>query len=101
MSVEPAIVVTIKDSKSKLPAAEGATGYVRDGSYVDSLRTGGSNGRGVPISLKAADERPGLYTVVVIKDGYQTWKKERVRVWKDECHVLTVSLTADLVSLTE
>ncbi len=72
-------------------------GYARDGSYVDSLRAYGSNGQGVLLSLRGANERPGTYTVVILKDGYQTWKKEDVRVRADECHVRTVSLTAELI----
>jgi predicted lipoprotein with Yx(FWY)xxD motif len=100
-SVEPAIDVEIRDSESGLPAAELATGYVRDGDYVDSLRTARGNGQGVPLSLQAADERPGVYTVVVIKDGYQTWRKDGVRVGRDECHVRTASLIADLVPTTK
>ena len=95
-SEEPAIEVVIRDSGSGLPAAEGATGFVRDGSYVDSLRTYGGN-----LSLRAANERPGVYTVVVLKDGYQTWQKQGVRVGRDECHVKTVSLNADLVQATK
>ena len=96
-SVEPAIEVRVRVSESGLPAAEGATGYVQEGSYLDSLQTYGFDGQGVPLSFRAADERPGVYTVVVIKEGYVTWKKERVHVWNDECHVLTVTLSADLV----
>jgi len=100
-SIEPAIEVQVRDVESGLPAAERATGYVQDGSYVDSLQTYGSNGQGVPLSFRAADERPGIYTVVVIKEGYQTWKREGVRVDRDECHVQTRSLTAALVPTTE
>lgn len=82
LTVEPAIEVVVKDSKSGLPAAEGAIGYVSDGDYLDSLRTSGS------LHMRAANERPGLYTVVVIKNGYRTWKKEGVIAIRDECHVL-------------
>lgn len=101
LSIEPAIEVRIRDAESGLPAAEGATGYVSDGSYLDSLRTAASNGQGVLLSLQAADERPGVYTVVVLNDGYQTWKREGVRVTEDECHVQTVRLDAELVQTTK
>jgi hypothetical protein len=100
-SIEPGIIVRIRDSKSKLPAAEGASGYVRDGSYVDSLRTAEGDAQGVLISLQAAFERPGVYTIVVVNDGYQTWKKDGVKVGSDECHVRTVYVTADLVKVTK
>jgi hypothetical protein len=42
-----------------------------------------------------------VYTVVVMKSGYQTWKRDGVRVDHDECHVLTVTLDANLVKLAE
>ena len=100
-SIEPAIEVRVRDAESGLPTAEGATGYVQDGSYVDSLRAYGFNGQGVQLSFRAANERPGVYTVVVIKSGYQTWKKDGVRVSRDECRVQTRSLTADLMPTTK
>ncbi len=94
MDIKPAIVVRIRDSVSKLPITEGATGYVREGSYLDSLRTYAGTGQ-------AASERRGVYTVVVMNNGYQTWKKDGVRVRRNQCHVETVTLNADLVRTTE
>jgi len=100
LDLKPAIVVKIRDAASQLPAADGATGYVRDGSYVDSLEAYGETEAGL-LSMQAARERPGTYTVIVMKDGYQTWERQAVKVGHDVCHVQTVTLTADLVSTTE
>jgi hypothetical protein len=94
--LRPAIAVKIEDSVSKLPIEHGVSGYVRDGDYVDSLRVFDGFSKGI-----AATERPGVYTVVVMKSGYQTWKRDGVRVDHDECHVLTVTLDANLVKLAE
>jgi hypothetical protein len=87
-------------SFSRVVKADGATGYVKDGSYVDSLQAYGERD-GVLSSMDAAFERPGTYTVVVMKDGYQTWERQAVKVGHDVCHVQTVTLTANLVSTTE
>jgi len=42
-------------------------------------------------------ERPGTYRVEVTASGYAPWTKSNVRVEEDDCHVITVELTAELV----
>jgi hypothetical protein len=85
--------VTVVDSLSGLPAAEGATLLTYDvdfGGYrVDSI-VGQSN----TDVLRGAD-RKGLYTVVVRKEGYRDWVKSNVRV-EGDCTTQTVSLTAKM-----
>jgi len=97
-SVEPAVVVEIRDARTGASLAASATGVVRDNSYVDSLRP--HEGRGTaPFALTsraAADERPGTYSVQVYSPGYRMWAREGVRVTRDECHVRTQRLTAGL-----
>lgn len=93
-SIEPGIVVEIRNAATNAPIADGATGYVRDGAYVDSL-TAHSND-----SLQAAFERPGTYEVFVHHDGFRDWHTSGVRVKADECHVRTVRVVASLDSLT-
>jgi hypothetical protein len=98
-SVEPAIVVEIRDARTGAPIAEGARGVVRDGAYVDSLApyafTGASPS--TMYSRRAADERPGRYAVEIIHyPAYQTWTATDVRVERGECHVSTVTLQARL-----
>jgi hypothetical protein len=101
-SVEPALVVEIYDDGTGLPAADGATGWVRDGDYVDELRPHEFLGTDEPVlvSLSAADERPGRYDVSVEKAGYERWTRTDVRVRSGVCNVRTVRLRADLVPAT-
>ncbi|HEX2077198.1 MAG TPA: hypothetical protein VHG08_05800 [Longimicrobium sp.] len=93
--VHPAIVVQVRDAATQAPAASGATGVVRDGSFTAQLRQTlpGENA----LELRGAEERAGTYTVTIDKPGYQQWKQERVRVRDGSCHVQTVTLQASLV----
>lgn len=94
-SVEPGIVVQVRDAVTQAPAAFGATGVVSDGSFTAQLRQGQSGENA--LEMHGADERAGTYTVTVDKPGYQQWKQERVRVRNGRCHVETVTLQASLV----
>ena len=76
--VYPAIVVEIRDGFDDAPLAESARGLVQEGEFVDSLRPYGSVGNGVLISRAAADERSGVYTVIVEHDGYLQWRADGV-----------------------
>ena len=49
---------------------------------------------GMPIF--AVLERPGTYTVVVSKPGYQDFRIDNVVVARDVCHVITVAIDARL-----
>lgn len=96
--VRDAVVVEVRDAATGAPAAQGASGWVRDGGYVDSLRIGGWE-TGDPASahqLSAAPERPGRYEVVVHKDGYREWRRSGVRVGRSTCGVEPVNLHAQL-----
>ena len=95
----PAIVVTVTDSVTGDPTAEGAFGAIREGSYIDSLRPSAYDGEGRLISLQAGGERPGTYAVVVGKSGYETWLRVDVQVESNQCHVETVALEARLKRL--
>lgn len=92
-NIEPGIVVEIRDAATSASIAGGATGYVRDEGYVDSL-TAHTNS-----SLQAALERPGIYEIVVHHEGFQDWRKTGVGVSADECHVRTVRVVALMDSL--
>ncbi len=95
-SVEPGIVVAIRDARDGAPLAAGARGAVREGSYTDSLRPAVGTGEGVLLSRAAAFERPGTYVVTVAHPGYAAWERRGVRVLQGDCHVETVHLVADL-----
>lgn len=97
-SVEPAIRVEVRDATAGTPAAEGASGLVRDGAYADSLRVTGGDSSGAFI-LSAAEGRAGTYDVLVEKAGYRVWSQTGVRVRSGECGVATVTLQARLEPL--
>ena len=44
-----------------------------------------------------AHEKEGTYTVTVRADGYAPWSKSGIEVKRDQCHVITVPVTARLV----
>ena len=92
--VRPAIVVQVRDAATQAPAAAGATGILRDGSFTDLMQADFGE---AALELRGGLERPGRYTVTVDKPGYQQWKEEDVRVRDGSCHVQTVTLQASLV----
>ena len=96
-SVEPGVVVEIRDAVDDVPLAAGAAGWVREGTFNDSLRAYGVTEGGTLVSRAAADEREGTYAVEVSHPGYATWAQSGVRVKSDGCHVETVRLQARLV----
>jgi hypothetical protein len=100
-SVEPAVVVEIRDARTGAPLAAGAEGVVRDGAFVDVLRPAEASGPDSTslYSRRAADERPGTYAIEVRRAGYQTWTASGVRVERGTCHVQTRRVLAALVPL--
>ncbi len=92
--VRPAIIVQVRDAATQAPAASGATGTLRDGSYTDLMQADFGE---AALELRGGLERPGTYTVTVGKPGYQQWAQQGVRVRGGGCHVQTVTLQANLV----
>ena len=91
----PDVIVTVLDSLTSAPAADGATLLTYDleagGARVDSV-TGQSN----TAILEGTGDRAGRFSVVVRKAGYRDWTKAEVIV-RDGCpSIHTVSLTARL-----
>lgn len=98
-----AIEVSVFDSATGLPAALGATGWVQDGSYTDSLVVAGWQVGGdstTAYRMVAAMERPGRYDVFINKTGYAPWERRNVRVVKRSCGVEPAQLNATLISLS-
>ena len=93
-SVEPAVVVVVRDAQAGSPIGERASGFVRDGTYVDSLKPYTFRGDGTMLSFRAADERPGTYEVVVEREGYVEWHESGVVVFDGDCHVETITVFA-------
>ncbi|MGE3525136.1 MAG: hypothetical protein AB7I33_04370 [Gemmatimonadales bacterium] len=95
-SIQPGIIVVIRDSATGTPLAAGASGYAIDGALNDPLHPYGFDGSEM-VSRAGADERPGTYTVLVTHPGYSAWSRAGIRLTRGECHVNQVTLTADLV----
>ncbi len=95
------MVVTIVESVTGRPLAAGARGAVASGVYEDSLRPYITNQAGVLVALAAANERAGIYTVSVERDGFEGWLRTNVVVRQGECGVTGAHLTADLIPLTQ
>lgn len=96
--VAPAVAVEVRDSNTGLPIAEGARGAAHDGTYIDSLRPFQSSG-GALLSLQAAPERPGTYSIEVQRTGYQDWTVSGVQAKSGQCGVQTTTVRADLTPL--
>lgn len=98
--VSPGVVVEVRNAVTDEFEAEGSTGMLTDGSYRETLQEFGSvtaaDGTLVPTSLAGAYERPGVYRVVVDKEGFDTWVEEDVEVRSDDCGVVTRELVAEL-----
>jgi len=89
--------VFVKDSISGAWAASGAMLMIRDGAYADSSTIPANRPDLDALPLFGAGERAGVYTITVRKPGFADWGQAGVRVTKDECHVNTRVLTAQLV----
>jgi hypothetical protein len=96
--VTPAIVVEIRDARTGIPLADAARGAVHEGAFVDSLTRYEANGPDANclFSRRAADERPGVYSVEVIHSGYRVWTVAGVQAVAGECGVRTRRIVASL-----
>jgi len=95
-NVVPAIVVAVYDAQSGTPVADSASGTVVDGAYSDSLRAYEWDPSMVLIARAAAYERAGSYSLSIQRSGYQPWSASGIHVDRNECHVNTVVLRANM-----
>ena len=100
-SVEPAVVVEVRNAVTGVPEAKNADGRLIDGSYNDSMRVPSGNSEGVPTALAGADERAGTYTVLVEKQNFESWSQSGIEVSEGECGVKTERVTAELRPIQE
>src|SRR5688500_3220172 len=91
--LKPGIVLTIVDGATGNPIEE-ATVIATDGSYSETVSL--PSIPPAPDHAVLANERPGTYRVEVHAVGYLPWVMSGVRVSRDDCHVETVALTAQL-----
>jgi hypothetical protein len=92
-SVDPAIVLEIRDSISGVGLADQATAVVTDGGFTDTLEYFPSEDPGWQ---SGANERGGTYDIKVTVEGYQAWTRDNVEVEEGSCHVITQRLLARL-----
>lgn len=90
----PAVTVEVTDATTGSALTTHAAGFVREGTYSDSLRLCDYFSPGTRC---AALERPGTYEVEVTSEGYQAWSTRGVVVTNGSCHVNTVALKAMLI----
>ena len=88
------LTVTIVDQTTARPIAAQATMTIQDGTYEETV-TDSWDGA----TLSGAGERPGTYTITIEHPAYTTWTRAGVTISADECHVIPVALTAELVPL--
>jgi hypothetical protein len=86
--------ITVLDQANGQPIVEGVTVTAVDGSYTENLELVS----GVDNFFAGAGERVGTYTVTVTKNGYQTFTSSPIVVTRNVCHVITQSLTVNLVA---
>jgi hypothetical protein len=86
------LVLEVRDARTGAPAAQGARGTLREGTYSDTLVATS------PLHLNAMEtwERPGRYDITVEKAGYRTFTRTGVEVGKDACHVRTRTVEVGL-----
>lgn len=94
-----AVEVEVRDAATGAPAAAGAVGTARDGSFVEVLQVVGWTA--VPsdetaLVIGGVHERPGIYTVTVEKAGYERWERTNISVRRGVCGVETARLEARL-----
>jgi hypothetical protein len=94
-SIEPGLVVVIKDALTSEPIA--AEVVLRDGDYEEVV--GGNDPGSISGTYAGAFERPGVYTITIRGEGYGTVVLEMVEVTADECHVNTEQITIALESI--
>ena len=98
-NVEPGVEVEVRDAVSDDFLSVVPLGVVREGTYQDSLRIQATTLDDPPrvVTLAAADERSGRYTVHINAEGYQAWDTAGVNVAQGDCHVQTAQFTARLI----
>lgn len=88
----PGLVIEVRDADAGELPADDVLGITWDGSFVDTLEV--FDPAPDMLELYGATERSGRYDIAISKPGYQTWRRENIRVTEDECHVRTVELEA-------
>jgi hypothetical protein len=87
------LTMLVTDSGTQAPLGGPETVVVvRDGAYVDSVRS-------PTHTFLAAGERPGVYSVLAKRGGYQDWTRTEIQVRDFGCHVSSLVLNVRLQPL--
>lgn len=95
MEARPAVTVELRDARTGAALTGPATVIVRDGAFADTTEISADFS-----SMGVAHERAGVYVVTVKKAGYRDWTRADVAVERDECHVRTALVRAELAPAT-
>lgn len=93
------ITVEIRDARTFAPIAAAATVEIRDGGYVETIGAVTGGGGATDLQKWGAYERAGTYTVTVQRPGYATLTIPGIVVASGVCHVVTVTVQANLTAL--
>lgn len=91
---EPAVLVEVRHAQTGLPEADGVRGVLVEDGYTDSLIIWEETEEDVPLALAGGFERAGTYTVEINKSGFETWRRDGIRVEDGECGPKIRRLTA-------
>jgi hypothetical protein len=86
--------VSVTDSLLGPVVFTGLSVVVYEGAYRDSILQATYPGAPFEGPLGFAYERAGTYGIEIRADGYASWNRAGVVVERDECHVITVPVTA-------
>lgn len=93
--LRPGIVLEIVDIVTGASPLVPSVITVTDGSFQERYPPAGVEGEVLP-KYWFAFERAGRYSILVQTPGYLDWSTSNIRVRRDECHVMTVRITARL-----
>ncbi len=101
LSLEPGIVIEVRDALTEEPLAENAIVIITNDNYSETLMVYEQEGSDLSsaFSVAGAFERPGIYDINLTLSGYVSWSRSGVEVTSGICHVGTVRFTARLESL--
>ncbi len=87
------ITVDVIDTASQQSIAQRVTGTLTDGAYTEQMMSIGGE------FLVGAGERQGTYRVEITREGFTSFVQSNVDVGHDACHVVGVTLRAELTRI--
>ena len=95
----PGLMVQVRDAATGAPIASESKGFAISGGVSLPLESSPRTNEWAALHLSGAHERPGIYTIVVEREGYFPTIEHGVEVVKaDECHVATTTVETVLVA---